>query len=478
MSVAFIFDLDGVLVDSKEIHFNSLNLALSDLNRKYVITQQEQRETYEGLPTKAKLEILTLKKGLPKESYDQVWKAKQAYSSLMFEGVSTDAELIELLKLIKHHNIKIGVASNSIRSTLDVCLQSLGIADLVDVSFSNEDVEHPKPSPEIYLKTMSFFGVTPQNTYIFEDSDIGQRAARDSGANLVEVLNRSAITVNLISKTMQQSRKNTAIINELPENSLPEQTPPTKIIERVSSYKKASSDANILIPMAGLGSRFARLGYDMPKPLIDIVGKPMIQRVVESLKIDGKYIFVVQKMHEDVYGISKTLREIVPDCEIVYLDQHTQGAASTTLLAKEYIDNDKPLIIANSDQIVDWNSEEFLSLLNSEGVDGVISTFESDEDKWSYVKVRSGRVVAVAEKLVISNEASVGIYGWKHGKDYVEFAERMISQGIKTNGEFYICPVYNQAIFNGRNIKSLAVSKMNGVGTPEDLRQYIEENFS
>lgn len=442
MSKAIIFDLDGVLIDSKEIHFNSLNLALRDIDPKYIITKQEQETTYEGLTTRTKLSILSNTKGLPESLHDVVWKSKQEYSSAMFESTSKDNDLFYTIKSIKDNGIKVGVASNSIRKTLDACLFSLGISSLIDVSLSNEDVELPKPSSEIYEKIMSLLGSTKSSTVIFEDSDIGLRAAIGSGAKVFAVKNRADVNPNSVEKAV--------------------------------NYLNRKIKPTVLIPMAGLGSRFAEKGYSLPKPIIDVAGKPMIERVVESLDILANYVFIVQESHLSTYGLDKTLNRIAPGCKIVAINGITDGAARTTLAARDHIDNDAPLIIANSDQIVEWDSSEFVSATCNPLSSGAIALFKADHPKWSYAEIVDDRVARVAEKVVISNNASVGIYGWKSGHDYVRYAQQMIDKNIRTNNEFYICPVYNEAIEDGHKILPVFIDKMYGVGTPEDLNQYLE----
>lgn len=230
------------------------------------------------------------------------------------------------------------------------------------------------------------------------------------------------------------------------------------------------STPNILIPMAGLGARFAEKGYSLPKPLIKIFGKPMIQLVVESLGLKGNYIFIVQQEHRIRYHLDDLLDEIAPGCTIVEADGPTEGAAITTLLAKELINNDTPLVIANSDQIAEWEWYIFESLIQSQNV---IALFHADDPKWSYAEIDGGKVIRVAEKEVISNDASVGIYGWKKGSDYVKYAEQMINKDIRTNNEFYVCPVYNEAIEDGQWVIPIFVDEMHGLGTPEDMNNYI-----
>lgn len=200
MNNAFVFDLDGVLIDSKEIHFDALNLALSEIDSHYVISKKDQASTFEGLSTKAKLDILSYSKGLPKELHNVIWEKKQIYSAEMFKVFDKDQELINIFKLIKSFSIKIGVASNAIRETVLESLKSLGIYDLVDYALSNEDVSNPKPNPEIYKLMISLLGSSPEKTVIFEDSEIGQAAARASMAKLFPVTKRKDISLPYVDR--------------------------------------------------------------------------------------------------------------------------------------------------------------------------------------------------------------------------------------------------------------------------------------
>jgi HAD superfamily hydrolase (TIGR01509 family) len=446
-----VFDLDGVLVDSKSIHFDALNSALKTVGLEYVITEEEQKNIYEGLPTKAKLLLLNKNKGLSKERFDDIWNAKQNITSTMFSNINEDADLIKLLKVVKDSGIKIAVASNSIRKTIVECLTGLGIFNLIDYIVSNEDVKNPKPHPEMYWNAMSYFGVIADETVIFEDSLVGKLAARDSKANLIEIKDRSDLNMEKIDKAIS-------------------------LLQKGSSTWK-DQGLNVLIPMAGLGSRFKDAGYVFPKPLVEVDGKPMIQAVVESLRVNAKYTYIVQKEHYDKYNLSYLLNLITPECNIIQVEGITEGAAVTSLLAKEYINNNSPLIMANSDQIVEWNSRQFIYDLMTNNADGGIATFKSTHPKWSYAKVDdNGLVTEVAEKKPISNIATVGIYYWKHGSDFVKYAEQMIHKNIRTNGEFYVCPVFNEAIADNKRIFTSDIKKMWGIGTPDDLRYYMENN--
>lgn len=448
MDKLIIFDLDGVLLDSKEIHFNSLNAALAKIDNKYIISKNEQIKIYEGLPTKTKLKLLSNYKNLSTEHYDQILYNKQQFTKTLLNEITIDQELVDMFKYIKSFGIKIAVASNSIRSTIIQCLANLEIYNFVDYIASNEDVKFPKPHPEIYWNVISHFGLLVEDVVIFEDSIVGRLSAHDSKAKLIEIKNRKDLSLDKINKA----------------------------IEYLQSSKSSWSDnsLNILIPMAGAGSRFFDAGYAFPKPLIDVDGVPMIQTIVNNLSINAKYTYIVQKEHYEKYNLEYLLNIMTPDCNIVQVDGITDGAARTCLYASDFINNDNPLLIANSDQVLEWNSREFLYELYTKNADGGIATFKSSHPKWSYAKTNDDNIVLeVAEKKVISDNATVGVYYWKHGKDFVKYANQMIEKNIKTNNEFYVCPVFNEAIQDNKIIYSIPIKKMWGMGTPEDLTYYL-----
>jgi len=235
---------------------------------------------------------------------------------------------------------------------------------------------------------------------------------------------------------------------------------------------------NIIIPMAGMGSRFASAGYSKPKPFIDVKGKPMIVRVIENLGIhNAKYILIARKEHlEAEKELVETIKKDYP-VEFVSIDKLTEGAACTALFAHKYINNDDPLLIANSDQIVDINIQEYIDDCMERGLDGSILTFYSNNAKWSYAKLDSENIVVeVKEKEVISNNATVGIYYFAKGSNFVNSALDMIIRNDRVNNEFYVCPTYNYVIKDGAKIGIYNISEaaMHGTGTPEDLNKYLE----
>lgn len=233
---------------------------------------------------------------------------------------------------------------------------------------------------------------------------------------------------------------------------------------------------NIVIPMAGRGSRFAQAGYKMPKPLIDIYGHPMIEYVTKNItpKCDHRFIYICQQEHLEKFGLRDELERMAPGCEIITIDHITEGAACTVLLAEKYIDYDDPMMIANSDQFVDTDINKYLEAIGD--ADGLIMTMPASDPKWSYIKYNEEKqVTLVREKEVISDEATVGIYNYAHGSDYVKYAHQMIEKDIRVNNEFYVAPVYNEAIEDGKRIAFCDVGvKMHGLGIPEDLNAFMQ----
>lgn len=234
---------------------------------------------------------------------------------------------------------------------------------------------------------------------------------------------------------------------------------------------------NIVIPMAGEGARFKERGYTFPKPLIEINSKPMIQIVIENVtpKVEHRFTFICRKEHYDKYSLQDLLNLIASKCNIVTIDHLTEGAACTVLLASEYFNNEDELIVANSDQYIEADINDFIIDSHKRNLDGNIMTFQASHPKWSYAKLdEDGLVMEVAEKRPISNHATVGIYYYRQGKMFFDAAATMIEKNIRVNNEFYVCPVYNEMILSGLRIGIYEIdsSKMYGMGTPEDLEKF------
>jgi HAD superfamily hydrolase (TIGR01509 family) len=440
MIKAVIFDMDGVLVDADKWHFNALNVALQHSEIE-PISWQEHVTVYKAIPTRRKLEILTERRGLPDALWQQIATTKQRVTQqIIAEFCVPDLEKIEMMRLLARR-FRIAVASNSVRSSVDDMLARSGLEPFIEVSLSNEDVARPKPDPEIYQSMFERLGLRADECVIVEDSDVGKAAAAASGGRLCSVNDAGEVNYYRVARTIRES-------------------------ERV----------NVVIPAAGQGKRFAEVGYQHPKPLIDVDGRPMLDLVLENFRSLGRPIVIMQARHVDRYCADSLIRGLAADAEIITVDGMTEGAACTVLAAESLIDNGNELILANSDQVVEADLGAFVARMRELQADGGILTFRDDNPKWSYARVDdAGRVAEVAEKRVISEHATVGIYYFRRGSDFVRAAREMIRKDDRVNGEFYVCPAFNELVAAGANVQihEIEAYEMHGLGTPEDLAAYL-----
>lgn len=450
-----IFDLDGVLVDARELHYEALNRALGQYN--FTITRDEHLSTFDGLPTNKKLQMLTELKGLSRDLYDDIWQGKQTQTREIIDKEFTyDERMRGILRQLKDDGYRIVVCSNSIRESTKMMLIRKGLFEFMDFFISNQDVRLPKPNPEMFLKAMIKLGVGPKDCVIVEDSHHGRQAAFDAGAHLCAVENVEDVTYEKIKSVIDGA---------VEKNNNGKFVP-----------KWQGGNLRVVIPMAGEGTSFQAGGYVFPKPLVDINGKPMIQWVVENINVDGKFIFIVQKKHLETYNMQYLLKLIAPGCEIVSVEDPGGGAADSVLQAKHLFDDGDPIVIVNSDQLINWNSNEFFYAMAADECDGGVVTFESTHPKWSFVRIGDdGFAVEVAEKKPISNIATAGVYYFKKGNDFIRYTKQMISADIKTLNEFYICPVYNEYIKENKKIRVFPVNKMWSFSTPKDVEFFIQK---
>ncbi len=242
---------------------------------------------------------------------------------------------------------------------------------------------------------------------------------------------------------------------------------------------------NIVIPMAGLGSRFAKAGYTFPKPLIPVHAVPMIEVVIKNLTPSSphRFIFICQQEQIESYQLDTKLKHWAPGAEIITLSAVTQGAACTVLQAKLLLESDEPLMIANCDQYIDINIDDYLAVQEAQNLDGLIMTMEANDPKWSFVGFDDhGLVNRVVEKQVISDEATVGIYNFRRSREFVRAAESMIAQHKQVNGEYYVAPAYNELITEGKRVGIYSIGAdrngMYGLGTPADLEYFLSLDVS
>lgn len=235
---------------------------------------------------------------------------------------------------------------------------------------------------------------------------------------------------------------------------------------------------NIVIPMAGLGSRFLQEGFNIPKPLIEVNKKTLIEHTIESLGLDGRFIFIIRKYdNEEHYVIlQKKLKELVPNCVIITVNSITSGSVETCLKALEYINNDEELVITNCDQRLEWNSESFKEFIKNSLLDGCVVTHESNNPKHSYAKIDiNDNVITIKEKDVISNNALIGLHYWKRGKDFITSATELLKDFSSQNRkECYISETYNYLIKDKKSVKiyNISANEYICLGTPYDVSIY------
>lgn len=442
-----LFDLDGVLVDFAELHRTAFIEAWNIVHPANTIHESFHAEHLEARSTRQKLGILsTLFEGQDVKAAE-VSSLKQTFTQERLKTAHVYTKTREALAYLKTRGARIGVCSNSIRATVEASLQKLAPLSTFDLILSNEDVVEPKPSPEIYKKACAIMGVDPKDVLVFEDSEVGKTAARNAGLELVEVVDALDISARFLELALSRSLTPAPLYN-------------------------------IVIPMAGLGSRFSAAGYTTPKPFLPIHGLPMylkvIQNVVPAELMDRARIhIIVREEHKNMFEMAEKPANIL----IHTVPALTDGAACTVLSVESEINNDAPLVIANSDQYLEWDVANFYRALIHPEYDGVISTFHQPDPtdlRWSYANIHTeGAVTKVAEKQYIGPLATTGIYGWKRGADFVTDARAMIAANVRVNNEFYVCPVYNTGIHAGRMFRTLNCKKMWGLGVPADYEHFL-----
>ncbi len=228
---------------------------------------------------------------------------------------------------------------------------------------------------------------------------------------------------------------------------------------------------NIVIPMAGQGKRFIEAGYQTPKPLLKLDDELIIKHIIDLMRVpQAQFIFIVRQDHCEGFQLDKKLLEIEPNAKIVRINEVTQGSVCTVLLAKDLINNSTPMIIKDCDQIINWNPENFFEFVERNKADGAIVNIHTDRPNYSFSRLNSrGQIIETAEKSVISNYGSVGIYYFAKGSDFVKYAQRMIDKNIRTNNEFYTSPVYNQFIQDFKTILHYPIAEIFQLGTPEEF---------
>lgn len=468
---SILFDLDGVLVNSRVLHFETFRDALQHVNPEKVLTWAQHEKEFDGLSTKLKIKRCVELGWISEAEAITLFEMKQALTQERLPSLVKPKESLQLLLItLNNQGFRLFCCSNSVRKTLDMTLRLLGIQEYFEDTFSNEDVQNPKPSPEMYQLAMKKCFLNKEECLIVEDSPVGRAAAYASGAHVLEVEDAEDVTLTLLREALYSIEKR----GQLYPRTLPYSRPIT---------------FHVVIPMAGEGSRFKDAGYTIPKPFIPVGGKPMIRWVIENMipkhiPLDHyklKFHLIVRTSYVTGNALDSLFWDVPSNVSYTYhtTDGLTEGAACSVLLAEKEINNSDPLLIINSDQYLEWDPDVFYKTLLNPAYDGNILTFYQPNPydlKWSYAKVnKDGHVTEVQEKKWISPYATVGLYGWRRGADYVKYANQMIVKNIRVKNEFYVCPVYNEAIADGQHVRVKLCSGMWGLGVPEDLETFRRE---
>jgi HAD superfamily hydrolase (TIGR01509 family) len=411
--IAVIFDLDGVLCDTPDLHYQALNRALEACGHPPISRQRHSTEL-NGLSTRQKLEFLDI--------IDPRVHPRKQEETIRALRVLPNPRLRTLITSLRAAHIKVGCASNCIRRSQLTALKQLDLLDLFDTTVCNEDVDHPKPAPDMYRLCMQRLGVSPDTTVIVEDSPIGVAAATAAGATVCVVTGPHDVT-----------------------------------LERVLGLRPL----HLIIPMAGAGSRFAKAGYTNRKPFIDVRGECMIQHVHRNLGVPQQHTTFVT-LDEDAHRVAC----MFPKAKVVSIGSHvTSGTATTVRLALDSLQHNGPVMVANSDQVVECDMGAFrIAMQHADG--GMLTFTVHDKDpKWSYAEVVNNEVVRVAEKVPISTEATAGVYYWTDTDKLCESIDRLVAADDRHNGEFYLCPTFNHL----DGVIRTFPCTMHGIGDPHDL---------
>lgn len=234
---------------------------------------------------------------------------------------------------------------------------------------------------------------------------------------------------------------------------------------------------NIVIPLAGEGSRFSQAGFTVPKPLIKVEGKTLIEHSIESLGLKGRYIFITKKYGDEDYNDQLTgiFTKLCPNFLEVTLSFPTTGAATSALFAQNLVDPTGALIVTNSDQYLDWDPADFMSYIEKEDPDLCIGVYKSSDPKNSFAKIENDEVVELVEKIAVSDVALTGFHYWKDPKEFFSSAKELVndyeSMGYK---EPYVSLTYNYLLKNGKKVSTYEMPGFQPLGTPADIDVYTE----
>ena len=441
------FDLDGVLVESKELHYDAFNLALNEAGPEFVMSQLEHDAHYCGLSTKQKLRMLTLNKNLPPEKHEFIWKRKQYHTlELMKTTIKRDAQIVGVLEALRDAGYPIAVASNCVRDSVFYLLSGIGVHDLISCYFSNEDVSAAKPDPEIYLAAAEHFGICPDEMLVVEDSSHGKQAALLAGAHLCPVASPFDVTIEYLSIAL-------------------------------STRTLQPSCLNIIIPMAGVESLFVE-GSPLPKFLINISGKSLLERIVENVRPNRphRFIFIARQYQARTYKLAEICVKACKFNPVLLLEVKAKSASAveTVLVAKDLINSDDPLLICNLNMWPEFKASLDVDTLSYVNADCILTHFESANEAFSYVTVDANmRVQGVSTKTRSSNLATTGYTIFRNGSKFVELSELLLAS--KREGEsLYIEDVVRKGLQSNLRIASARIN-CTAIRNAEDITNLTEQ---
>lgn len=444
-----VFDLDGVLVESRDLHYEALNKALEEgAGTQYVISREEHECVYDGLSTNQKLKMLEVAKGLPKDLHKVVWQKKQDYTESMVKAILKPTEnILNAIKSLKKMCLPVCVASNCIRSSVKTILETVGLMPYVDVFLSNEDVENPKPAPDLYLKACATFGVPPGNTLVVEDSTKGFEAASRAGCNMLRVSNPNDVTEDSVKG-------------------------------RIRELETLTEDVTIVLPLSGPYPEIwqARETPEMPLYLTDIAGESVLELIGESLRsrrYNATYIFVVKESVAKAFDVEALCAKAVDyaPLKVVKVKTDTLSSIHTILQTPpEYIPDNIPLLVADGHHLPVWKDGASLDDLLGSHADAAMTVLQSTDPRFSYVRLNTNSRSSMdalskqGPNSVIevtmgarpsSNLAASGLYYFKQASYFKKAAKAVIDANERWLGRFYSAQLFNEMVKDGKVTEAL-----------------------
>jgi HAD superfamily hydrolase (TIGR01509 family) len=466
-SKAIIFDLDGVLVESKDLHYEALNEALRAVaGDAFVIPRGEHESIYDGLSTNQKLVMLSRNKGLPEHLQQAVFIRKQEITLEMFSSqIRPDKDIKATLAALKHLGFQVAVASNCIRASVVALLEAIGVIQFVDAFFSNEDVKDPKPAPDLYVKAAAAFACRPDEVIVIEDSVKGFEAAIRAGANLCRVRSPHDVRLPFLLEFVAQ----------LENRPLP--------------------FLNVVIPLARPTHQFwldgpDRLPSEVPVQLMDVQGKCLLRWMCDLVKPSSgtvHFIFIVRESHVAKYHLNSLLPAVTDFFPTRVLAAHSDrlGAMSSVMLARDLINTDVPLLVYDGGHYLRWEKsgkklvgvDDLLSRVGTAEADIAVTVHEDNDPRWSYVQTEpnSTKVVGAREKFAVSNKACTGMYLWGRGTNFVSVAEQIVAAKATIRGQFYLAPMINFAVAAQLKVTAVPVAKNWSLRTMSEVTMFRQD---